>query len=98
MNTQVTPTRALPSQTAQAGGPVPTLTLRDKYHIQRAVELVGEGEERHTLAGFLGLADDEHLHEQALIVALNHLDTLVAIIERLTGNEENGIAGDGGGR
>ena len=88
----------LSSQTAQAGGPVPTLTLWDKYHIQRAVGLICEGEERHTLAGFLGLADDEQLYPQALAVALNHLDTLVAIIERLTGNEENGITGDGGGR
>jgi hypothetical protein len=76
---------------------VPGLTLRDCYHIQRAVELVVEGEERSTLAGFLGLADDEQLYPQALIIALNYLDTLVAVIERLTGNEESGItvAGDG---
>jgi hypothetical protein len=46
MNTQVSATQPPSSQTAQAGGPVPTLTLRDRYHIQRAVGLVGEGEER----------------------------------------------------
>ena len=74
---------------------VPGLTLRDRYHIQRAVGLICEGEERHTLAAFLGLADDEHLYEKALIVAANYLDTLVAVIERLTGNEENGITGTG---
>jgi hypothetical protein len=73
---------------------VPGLTLRDKYHIQRAVELVVEGEERHTLAGFLGLPDDEQLYPQALTVALNYCDMLVAIIERLTGCEETGITGD----
>jgi hypothetical protein len=72
------------------------LTLRDRYHIQRAVELVVEGEERHTLAVFLGLPDDEQLYEQALTVACNYLDTLVAVIERLTGNEESGITEDGG--
>jgi hypothetical protein len=73
---------------------VPGLTLRDKYHIQRAVELVVEGEERSTLAAFLGLADDEHLYPQALTVSLNYLDALVAITERLTGCEETGITGD----
>jgi hypothetical protein len=74
---------------------VPGLTLRDKYHIERAVGLICEGEERSTLAGFLGLADDGHLHEKALIVVLNYLDTLVAVIERLTGNQESGITGTG---
>jgi hypothetical protein len=66
--------------------------------VQRAAALICEGEERHTLAAFLGLADDEHLHEKALTVALNHLDQLAAIIERLTGNEQTGITETGGGR
>jgi hypothetical protein len=73
---------------------VPGLTLRDRYHIQRAVELVVEGEERSTLAAVLGLADDEHLYEKAFIIALNYIDTLVWMVERLTGCEETGIAGD----
>jgi hypothetical protein len=88
MSTQPHP---LPAPSSQVRG----LTLRDRYHIQRAVSLVVEGEERATLARFLGLADDEQLYPQALTVALNHLDMLVALVERLTGNEETGI---GGGR
>jgi hypothetical protein len=69
----------------------PGLTLLDKYHIQRAVGLICEGEERSTLVAFQGLADDERLYQQALIVALNHLDMLVALVERLTGNQESGL-------
>jgi hypothetical protein len=87
MNAQVNTTQPLSSSSSQ----VPGLTLRDKYHIQRAVGLICEGEERSSLAAFLGVADDEQLYPQALAVALNYLDTLVAVIERLTGNEENGI-------
>jgi hypothetical protein len=74
------------------------LTLRDRYHVQRAVSLICEGEERHTLAKFLGLADDEQLYEKALVVALNYLDMMVALVERLTGNDETGIAATGGSR
>jgi hypothetical protein len=69
----------------------PGLTLQDRYHIQRAVGLVCEGEERHTLAEFLGIRDDGHLHEKAFGEAARVLDQLVALVERLTGNEETGI-------
>jgi hypothetical protein len=86
--------QSLPGPAPGAAG----LTLRDRYHIQRAVGLVCEGEERSTLARFLGLADDDQLYPQALIVALNHLDMLVAIVERLSGYEETGITVAGGGR
>jgi hypothetical protein len=75
----------------------PGLTLRDKYHIQRAVGLICEGEERHSLAEYLGILDDEHLYEKALTVTLNHLDMLVALIERLTGHGEDGVLTPPGG-
>jgi hypothetical protein len=82
-------TQPLSSQTVQ----VPGLTLRDRYHIQRAVSLICQGEERHTLAAVLGLADDGHLYEKAFGEAARVLDLMVALVERLTGNDETGIGG-----
>jgi hypothetical protein len=89
MNMQVETANPLSQTTPPGLG----LTVRDRYHIQRSAALICEGEETHTLAAYLGVADDGHLYEKALTVTLNHLDQLVAIIEWLTGNDETGIGG-----
>jgi hypothetical protein len=82
-------TQPLSSQTVQ----VPGLTLRDRFHIQRSAALIVEGEEAHTLAAYLGVADDGHLYEKAFGEAARVLDLMVALVERLTGNDETGIGG-----